>query len=103
MFISLVNWIAIHIRHIKFLKVYSDDHFSISKRLDVTWYQPYQKLFPMPQATLLHLWDELGIPHKEKKQLFGNPLVIIGINVDANLLHMSLPSSAIGDLLAELD
>jgi hypothetical protein len=44
----------------------------------------------------------LGIPHKEKKQLSGRVLTIIGIEVDANLLTLTLPSENKSELLAHL-
>ena len=51
---------------------------------------------------LLLLWDELGIPHKEKKQLFGSPLTIIGISVDANEMSFTLSEEAREKLIEEL-
>ena len=51
---------------------------------------------------LLNLWDELGIPHKEKKQVSGKILTIIGIEVDANLLTLTLPSENKSELVAQL-
>src|SRR6202522_4168731 len=48
------------------------------------------------------LWDELGIPHKERKQVHGSPLTIIGIDVDANLMTLTLPQEARNRLLTEL-
>ncbi|KAF5310458.1 hypothetical protein D9611_012290 [Ephemerocybe angulata] len=46
-------------------------------------------------AKLLVLWDELGIPHKEKKQVWGAPLTVIGISVDPNLMSLTLPQEGI--------
>jgi len=39
---------------------------------------------------LLLLWDELGIPHEEWKQIFGSPLAVIGFDVDPNLMKITL-------------
>ncbi|RDB15381.1 hypothetical protein Hypma_004640 [Hypsizygus marmoreus] len=58
---------------------------------------------PCNQVKLLLLWDELGIPHREKKQIFGAPLKIIGIDVDPKLMTMTLPSDRLHALLQELD
>lgn len=102
-FNSLVTWIAHHVKGIPFLAAYCDDSFGFTLEDDVTYYTPYGKFLPSPQATLLSLWDELSIPHKEKKQISGSPLVIIGIDVDPNLMTLTLPASARSDLLAELD
>ena len=57
---------------------------------------------PTSQVTLLKLWDCLGIPHKEKKQVFGANLTIIGIDVDANNLTLTLPSENRMELVALL-
>ena len=56
----------------------------------------------MDQFLLLTLWDELGIPHKPAKRVSGFPLTIIGINIDANKMTLSLPDSAKEQLTAEL-
>ncbi|KAE9403348.1 hypothetical protein BT96DRAFT_495295 [Gymnopus androsaceus JB14] len=47
-------------------------------------YEPYGELFPRKQARLLCLWDDLGIPHKWKKQVFGPNLAC---RVKARLDH----------------
>ena len=57
---------------------------------------------PTNQVTLLNLWDRLGIPHKEKKQLFGSKLTIIGIEVDADELTLTLPDENRSELIAQL-
>jgi hypothetical protein len=50
----------------------------------------------------IKLWDDLGIPYKEKKQISGKILAIIGIEVDANLLTLTLPSENKSELVAAL-
>jgi hypothetical protein len=50
----------------------------------------------------LELWDELGIPHKPKKQLSGKTLTIIGIDVDANNLTLTLPLESKRELVTHL-
>ena len=57
---------------------------------------------PANQTKLLCLWDDLGIPHKPHKQVFGSPLVIIGIEVNPNLMTLTLPKDATERLLEEL-
>ena len=66
---SCVAWIAKRVKGINYLGTYVDDSSGCLTKNDLVLYEPYGKLFPRPQATLLGLWDELGIPHKEKKQL----------------------------------
>lgn len=59
--------------------------------------------FTIPEAKrLLDLWDELGIPHKQKKQVHGSPLTIIGINVDPNSMTFTLPPAAKQHLIDKL-
>ena len=101
-FNSLVAWIAKYVKLIAYLSGYMDDSSGCNITGDVMLYEPYGKYFPSDQCRLLLLWDELGIPHKPQKQVFGSPLTIIGIDVDANLMTLSLPLSAKDSLLSEL-
>lgn len=101
-FMGLVAWIAVWVKLIDDMLAYSDDGFSWDFEGNVLWYPPYKRLFPAKQTRLLLLWDELGIPHKEKKQLFGSPLTIIGLEVDANRLSITMPETSKSDLLAAL-
>ncbi|GLB45155.1 hypothetical protein LshimejAT787_2000600 [Lyophyllum shimeji] len=101
-FMGLVLWIARYVRLIQLLLAYSDDNFGPCKRDELSFYPPYNKLMPTNQCRLLLLWDELGIPHKERKQVSGAPLTIIGISVDPNNFTLSLPDTARLDLLEEL-
>ncbi|TEB20145.1 hypothetical protein FA13DRAFT_1757914 [Coprinellus micaceus] len=102
-FMACVLWIAINVYHIDFISEYSDDHPGLAVEGDEMWYEPYKKDMPTPQVRLLLLWDELGIPHSEKKQIWGSPLVIIGILVDPNEMTMTLPNEARRDLLVEME
>ena len=69
---------------------------------DYAFYSPYQKVFPRDQVILLSLWDELGIPHCEPKQIHGPEIPIIGINVDVNELTFALTAGAKDKLIEEL-
>ena len=51
---------------------------------------------------LLSLWDELGIPHCEPKQIHGPEIPIIRINVDVNELPFTLTAGAKDKLIEEL-
>jgi hypothetical protein len=53
-------------------------------------------------VALLLLWDELGIPHEEWKQVFGSPLPVIGFEVDPNLMKISLREESKRNLVNEL-
>jgi hypothetical protein len=57
---------------------------------DVLYYSPYQCYFPTTQTKLLMLWDELRIPHKERKQVYGPIVTFIGFDVDPNAMSISL-------------
>lgn len=54
---------------------------------------------PTNQVKILRLWDEINLPHKEKKQVYGSILTIIGIEVDTNALTMSMPPDSLKDLI----
>lgn len=102
-FDGLVTWIARNICEIRDLWTYMDDSFGIDEEGDVIWYSQYEKHMPANQFKLLSLWDELGIPHEPHKQLFRRKLTIIGIEVNANSLTLTLPTQALDDLLTELE
>lgn len=101
-FNSLVSWIEKNICGIECLATYVDDLSHCNLAGDTTYYEPYDKMLPCNQTTLLDLWDSLGIPHKEKKQVSGTPLPIIGISVDPNAMTLMLPIEAQQRLLEEL-
>ena len=65
----------------------------------LTTLPPYHKFMPRNQVKLLELWDELNIPHKEKKQVFRLSLTVIGIKVDANALSMTMPANTLNELV----
>ncbi len=73
---------------------YVDDSFSWEFANQKTWYEPYRKFFPSKQAALLTLFDELGVPHEEEKQLHGHILTIIGFDVDPNAMTITMPISS---------
>jgi hypothetical protein len=59
----------------------------------------YAKFLPTKQAQLLLLFDDIGIPHKEHKQVFGSPLQIIGFDVNPNTMMITMPSAARDELV----
>ncbi|KAG6326525.1 hypothetical protein ID866_12564, partial [Astraeus odoratus] len=48
---------------------------------------------------LLHLWDELGIPHEEHKQVYDLTLPIIGFEVDPNLMQVQMTDDSCEHLI----
>jgi hypothetical protein len=101
-FNSLVTWIAKYVKGLTYLATYVDDSFGCDMAGRTLYYEPYQCVLPALQKRLLDLWDELGIPHKKRKQLSGSPLAVIGIEVDPNMMTLCLSASARSDLLEEL-
>ena len=101
-FNSLVTWIAKYVKEIHYISDYVNDSSGCNQKGDMSFYPPYGKELPTDQCHLLLLWDELGIPHKEHKQVYGSPLTIIGIDIDANRMSLSLPQDAKECLLSEL-
>ena len=102
-FNSLVTWIARHEKSIDNLLVYADDSFKVVEASSLVYYQPFDQYIPRDQVKLLELWEELGIPFKQKKHLSGSPLTIIGIDVDPNAMTFTLPQTARNDLVHEIE
>lgn len=98
---SLVIWLAVFIRLIQAF-IYVDDSFSFTKTTDMAFYGKYRKMLPTEMVTLLLLWDELGILHEERKQVFGSPLPVIGFDVDPNVMKISLKEDSKRGLVQEL-
>jgi len=90
-FASLVNWIGAEKRNIPDLLGYVDDNFGWEFEGNTKYYRPYKKHLPAKQTRLLELWDELGIPHEEDKQLSGPCLPILGYEVDVNAMTVKVP------------
>lgn len=99
-FMALVTWIAIEERKLEHLKLYVDDVFSFELASKTAYYAPYKMRFPKKQAQLLKLWDEIGLPHDQRKQVFGKSLVILGFNVDVNRMTITLPTDKLDELLS---
>ncbi|KAF7973479.1 hypothetical protein HWV62_15086 [Athelia sp. TMB] len=98
-FFALVIWIAINIELILELLAYVDDAFSFDLEGNLLYYEPYGELFPAKQVRLLRLWDRLGIPHDRAKQVYGTCLTIIGFEVDANAMTITMPPDSRRELI----
>jgi hypothetical protein len=55
--------------------------------------------FPSDQTKLLRLWDEIGLPHEERKQIYGPVIPFISFDVDPNAMTVSINSERKRDLL----
>ena len=96
--LDCILWAAIHDRGLTDLLAYVDDVYSYDYNPTLQFYAPYGRYMPDKQAELLRLWDEIGLPHEDHKQVFGRALGIIGLTVDLNSMTISLS----GDRRAEL-
>ncbi|KAJ3489182.1 hypothetical protein NLI96_g2316 [Meripilus lineatus] len=102
-FMSLVAWIAIHLKRIDPLLVFIDDHFSFDSGLNLVHYKPYKMKFPAKQVQLLQLWDELGIKHRKEKQVFSSSdLTILGYQVNAITMTLSLPQQVLSEAASSI-
>jgi len=99
---ALVSWIAKRKRNIKLLGTYLDDSFGPDLADNLVFYPPYRKFMPANQVKLLQLWDEINLPHKESKQVFGSQLTVIGIQVDTNTLSMTMPPHTLAELISAI-
>ena len=99
----LVTWVGKNVCRMTDLKTYSNDSFGVELMRNVTFYKPYYRFMPTNQVKLLTLWDQLGIPHKEKKQLFGPNLTIICIEVNANNRSLTFPEQNKMELIKTLE
>jgi hypothetical protein len=96
---GLILWIATFVFMLEDLLAYVDDTFSWEFEDNFLFYPQYQKAFPAKQTRLLQVWDELGIPHEDSKQVFGDRLTIIGLDVDPNTMTITMPEQAHSDLI----
>jgi hypothetical protein len=101
-FYCLVAWIAEYIKLIRHLKTYVDDNASFGLAGDVLYYEPYHRYYPTNQTKLLLLWDELGIPHAEKKQIYGPVVPFIGFDVDPNTMTVSISDERRAQLIEKV-
>ncbi|KAJ7163855.1 hypothetical protein C8R43DRAFT_1086249 [Mycena crocata] len=84
------------------LFAYMDDFHSAQLASEMQYYAPYRRSMPRNQARLLLLWDALGIPHSDDKQLHGTTLIVIGFLVDSRRMRVTIPDHARTEFLAEL-
>jgi len=94
---TLVAWIEKYEELIESL-VYVDDSFRVEEEGMVERYELYEESYPTSQAHLLKLWDKVGIPHKKRKKISGERLMVLGIEVDTNNLLFALPKESKGHL-----
>ncbi|OSC98603.1 DNA/RNA polymerase [Trametes coccinea BRFM310] len=103
-FMSLLVWIAIHVRNIPRLLAYMDDSFAFEPSPHLVPYLGYVSpvSLPLAQVRLLQLWDDVGVPHSPQKQLFGRTLTITGFSVDSDNMSITLPTESCSELVAAI-
>jgi hypothetical protein len=57
---------------------------------------------PSQQAHLLDLWDNIGLPYKDRKQEYGLTLHVIGFVVDPNAMTVTIPDDARSKFLSSI-
>ena len=88
-FMSLVMWILVFKCGLKHLKCYTDDVFSLTAG-NLSYYTPYNRYMPSEQVAILQLWDEIGLPHENNKQISGPVIPCIGFDIDPNLMTVTM-------------
>ena len=71
-----------------------DNVWSYETDTNLVYYEPYNSYFPCKQVMLLQLYDHLGLPYINKKQLFGSALEIIGLHMDPASMTITMPLAA---------
>jgi hypothetical protein len=87
-FMSLVVWISWNILFF----VYVDDNFGFEWAKAMMFHACLGCWLPSQQAHLLNLWDDIGLPYKDRKQEFGLTLCIISFVVNPNLMTVDVNS-----------
>jgi len=84
---GLISWISIYVYMIEDLLHYMDNAFLYDMDPVLTIYPPPHTHYPSKQCRLLTLWDDIGLPHEQHKQVFGQCIEIIGFFVNLCRCH----------------
>ena len=87
----LILWIALHHYGCRVLLDYVDNVFSHDFADAMVLYPRYRVLMPHNQRQLLSCFDDLDVPHDQPKQTHGVSQPIIGMQVDALALSITMP------------
>ena len=99
---GLVAWIRIYVYMIEDLLHYMDDAFTYNANLVLEYYALHNTQYPSKQCQLLTLWDDIGLPHKQQKQVFGQYLDIIGFFVNPINMSFTMPAESKNDLICTI-
>ena len=83
-------WILVFKRGLKHLKCYTNNVFLFSTTGNLTFYAPYHRWMPTEQASILLLWDEIRLPHKNSKQIAGPIIPCIRFDIDPNKVMVTM-------------
>jgi len=97
--VGVIIWIAINVWGLADLLHYMDDTFGYEYDHVLVFYEPYGIYLPLKQAALLPLWDDVGLPHEQEKQVFSPTIEIIGFWVDPRDMSITMSASLKYDLI----
>ena len=97
---GLICWISVVRLELEGTEVYMDDYFGWDFSDNLITFHNAQR--PRKQVQLLILWEHIGCPYDDKKQLSGCPLPIIGFWVDSIYGSISLPPTSITLMCEEI-
>ncbi|KAE9385630.1 hypothetical protein BT96DRAFT_1026532 [Gymnopus androsaceus JB14] len=98
-FMVLMLWTTIYVKLITDLLAWVDDTFGWDFEENLAYYAPYAEFYSLRQTRLLEYWDEIRLPHKKPKQLWGIELLILGFVVDPNAMTITMSCKARSDLV----
>ena len=98
-FMGLIVWISIYVYMIEDLLHYMDDAFSYDSDPTLQYYGPHDTHYPSKQCRLLLLWDDIGLTHERRKQVFGQCIDIIGFHVNPVQMSFSMPQELKDELI----
>ena len=87
---SLIMWILVFQQGLTHLKCYTDDIFSFSTDGNLAFYSPYNRWMPSEQVSILQLWDKIGLPHEDAKQISGPIIPCIRFDVNPNNMTVTM-------------
>lgn len=105
--LNSILWVAVYRDGLTNLNSYIDDVFGYDYNPIPDFYAPYNRHMPHKQAALLRIWDRVGVPHSDAKQLSSSPetghaLEIIGFDVSLASMTISLTSEKKDKLVSAL-
>jgi len=78
---------------------YMDNTFKYDANPILEYYAPHNTHYPSKKCQLLTLWDDIGLPHKPRKQVFGQCLDIIGFFVNPIDMSFTMPAESKNNLI----